>query len=160
MVKWDEYVWKLSAQLSWLLFVSASCGGWGCLCPPVLSSAPHLSHVNLWWKMEMRQVLIESHMGRFESAPPAFTLHEHSSGQCYVILWNKVHVLRVRLILIQVVIISSVSNQPDCNSVEFLLHNLFQRLSVNEKMYIKHLWPDKPDIKIVQQLNDQWYVIQ
>ena len=43
---------------------------------------------------------------------------------------------------------------PVINSVEFLLKNQFERLKLEEKIAIKQLGPDRPDINIIQQTKD------
>ncbi len=45
-----------------------------CRSPPELNSAPQFCTVTLWWKGELQRALIESHWGRFETAPLIFTL--------------------------------------------------------------------------------------
>ena len=38
------------------------------------------------------------------------------------------------------------------NSVEFLLKKTFEKLKLEEKLAIKQLGPDRPDINIIQQI--------
>jgi len=44
---------------------------------------------------------------------------------------------------------------PVINSVEFLLKKTFERLKLEEKLEIKQLGPDRPDINIIQQTKDR-----
>ena len=39
---------------------------------------------------------------------------------------------------------------PVINSVEFLFKNTFERIKLEEKLEIKQLGPDRPDINIIQ----------
>ena len=41
------------------------------------------------------------------------------------------------------------------NTVEFLIKNQFERLKLEEKLAIKNLGPDRPDVKITQQSKDR-----
>lgn len=75
--------------------------------------------------------LIESHIG----FGFVFTLCERRSGQCYIDLRQQ-SVYQSALVqqICQTVNMVSGTDHPDCNSVEFLLQNSFERLSVSEEI--------------------------
>ena len=44
------------------------------------------------------------------------------------------------------------------NSVDFLLKNAFDGLKLEDKLVIKQLGPDRPDVSITQKTKDKWKI--